>query len=82
MHREDRDGQVMMMRCLKQSSAQSVAGLLGTPVRLAVVEEVADAIDGVLQERGHEEDDDARGGRDEWDRVERDDEARCFRDVR
>ena len=60
----------------------SVAGSwLGTPVRLAAVEEVADAVDGVLQERGHEENDDARGGRDEGDRVERGDEARCFRDI-
>ena len=54
---------------------------LGTPVRLAVVEEVADAIDRVLQERGNEENDDARGGRDAGNRVERGDEARCFRDI-
>ena len=81
VHREDRDGQEEE-KCLGQSSAGSVAGFgLGTPVRLAVVEEVADAVDGVLHERGDEENDDARGGRDVRDRVERGDEARCFRDV-
>ena len=67
---------------LGQSSAWPVAGFgLGTPVRLAVVEEVADAIDGVPQKRGDEENDDARGGRDAGNRVERGDEARCFRDI-
>ena len=58
----------------------SVAGL-DTPVRLAVVEEVADAVDRVLEQRGDEENDDARGGRDAGNRVERGNEARCFRDV-
>ena len=70
-----------MMRCLKQGGAQAVAGLLATPVRLAVVEEVADAIDRVPQKRGDEENDDARGGRNAGYRVERGDEARCFRDI-
>ena len=65
---------------LGQISARSGAGL-DTPVRLAVVEEVADAVDGVLEERGDEENDDARGRRDIGDHVERGNEARCFRDI-
>ena len=69
-----------MRKNLGQISAGSVAGLC-TPVRLAVVEEVADAVDRVLEERGDEENDDAGGGRDEGERVERGDEARCFRDI-
>ena len=40
-------------------------------VRLAVVEEVADAVDRVLKERCDEENDDARGGRNKRDGVER-----------
>ena len=69
-----------MRKSLEQISAQSGAGL-DTPVRLAVVEEVADAIDRVLEERCDEENDDARGRRDVGNRVERGDEARCFRDI-
>ena len=65
---------------LGQFSARSGAGL-NTPVRLAVVEEVADAIDRVLEERGDEENDDARGRRNGGNRVERGDEARSFRDI-
>ena len=69
-------------KCLGQAGARPVAGSLGTPVRLAVVEEVADAVDRVLEERGDEENDDAGGRRDEGDRVQRGNEARRFRDVR
>ena len=73
---------VRMRKCLGQSSAGSVAGfVLRTPVRLAVVEEVADAIDRVLDQGRDEENDDARGGRDSGNRVERGDESRCFRDI-
>jgi len=50
-------------------------------VRLAVVEEVADAVDRVLEERCDEENDDARAGRDERDGAERCDNARRFSDV-
>jgi len=69
-----------MRKNLGQISAGSVAGLC-TPVRLAVVEEVANAINRVPQKRGDEENDDARGGRNAGYRVERGDEARCFRDI-
>ena len=68
------------MNTSRISGAGSVAGLV-TPVRLAVIEEVADAIDGVPQERSHEENDDAVRRRYVGKRVERGDEARCFRDV-
>jgi hypothetical protein len=54
---------------------------LDAPVRLAAVEEVADAVDRVLEERGNEENDDARGRGDAGNRVERGDKTRCFRDV-
>ncbi len=54
---------------------------LGTPVRLAVVEEVADAVDGVLEERCGEENDDAFRGRNAGNRVERGDEAGRLGDV-
>ena len=57
------------------------AGRLGAPVLLAVVEEVADAVDRVLEERGDEENDDAVGRRDEGEGVKRGNEARGFRDV-
>ena len=68
-------------RKASDTSARGREQGLDTPVRLAVVEEVADAVDRVLQERGDEENDDARGRRDVGNRIERGDEARRFRDI-
>src|SRR5882762_10853531 len=56
---------------LEQLGAQSIAGPSGTPVRLAAVEEVANAVDRVLEERGDEENDDTRGGRHKGNCVQR-----------